>query len=445
MTMKRLLYIIALALVVTLCPAWGIPPRGDGRGAFTLDECIAIALANNNQMRLQQNQYAQQEIAYKQARANLLPYVSGSVGQSWVFGRSTGNDNISRSQNSAQTSFSVSASLLLWDGLKMKFAIDEAKAAMQAEAANVETVEAEIRLNISVIYLQVLLNRELLAVATTQYEDTQRKVERAEALVAANRLAQGEVYSLQAQAAKEELAKIQAESTLKLSLLDLAQAMELEDFTGFDIALPTEDELAGELLPSNEEVYQQALQNRPEIRAAELQLAANESALKSAKASYSPTISAGANLGTGYYNISGYENDKFGKQLGDNLSTSVGLSLNIPLFTQMNTTNNLRRTKLNIENAKLQIEQVKKDLRKEIDQAYYNALAAQARQYSALKAERSAAEAYRYEEQKYKAGRSTSYTYYEAKNLYVQSQSERLQSQYDYLFKLKVLQYYKGE
>ncbi len=411
---------------------------------YTLDECIQTALSNNNQMRLQQNQYAQQEIAYKQARANLLPYVSGSVGQNWVFGRSTGNDNISRSQNSAQTSFSVSANLLLWDGLKMKFAIDEAKAAMQAEAANVETVEAEIRLNISVMYLQVLLNRELLAVAETQYEDTQRKVERAEALVAANRLAQGEVYSLQAQAAKEELAKIQAESTLKLSLLDLAQAMELDDFTGFDIALPTEDELAGELLPSNEEVYLQALQNRSEIRAAELQLAANESALKSAKASYSPTISAGANVGTGYYNISGLENDKFGKQLGDNLSTSVGLSLNIPLFTQMNTTNNLRRTKLNIENAKLQIEQVKKDLRKEIDQAYYNALAAQARQYSALKAERSAAEAYRYEEQKFSAGRSTSYTYYEAKNLYVQAQSERLQSQYDYLFKLKILQYYEG-
>ncbi len=433
--MKRLFYIMLALVACTALQA----------KVYTLDECIQTALSNNNQMRLQQNQYAQQEIAYKQARANLLPYVSGSVGQNWVFGRSTGNDNISRSQNSAQTSFSVSANLLLWDGLKMKFAIDEAKAAMQAEAANVETVEAEIRLNISVMYLQVLLNRELLAVATTQYEDTQRKVERAEALVAANRLAQGEVYSLQAQAAKEELAKIQAESTLKLSLLDLAQAMELEDFTGFDITLPTEDELAGELLPSNEEVYQQALQNRPEIRAAELQLAANESALKSAKASYSPTISAGANVGTGYYNISGLENDKFGKQLGDNLSTSVGLSLNIPLFTQMNTTNNLRRTKLNIENAKLQIEQVKKDLRKEIDQAYYNALAAQARQYSALKAERSAAEAYRYEEQKFSAGRSTSYTYYEAKNLYVQAQSERLQSQYDYLFKLKVLQYYKGE
>ncbi len=432
--MKRLLYIMLACWATTLSAK-----------VYTLEECVQTALENNNQMRLQQNQYAQQEIAYKQARANLLPYVSGSVGQNWVFGRSTGNDNISRSQNSAQTSFGVSANLLLWDGLKMKFAIDEAKAAMQAEAANVETVEAEIRLNISVMYLQVLLNRELLAVATTQYEDTQRKVERAEALVAANRLAQGEVYSLQAQAAKEELAKIQAESTLKLSLLDLAQAMELEDFTGFDIALPTEDELAGELLPSNEEVYQQALQNRPEIRAAELQLAANESALKSAKASYSPTISAGANVGTGYYNISGLENDKFGKQLGDNLSTSVGLSLNIPLFTQMNTTNNLRRSKLNIENAKLQIEQVKKDLRKEIDQAYYNALAAQARQYSALKAERSAAEAYRYEEQKFSAGRSTTYTYYEAKQLYTQAQSERLQSQYDYLFKLKVLQYYKGE
>ncbi len=431
--MKRFTYII-LALMCAV----SIQAR-----SYTLDECIETALQNNNQMRQQQNRYEQQRISYNQARANLLPYVGGSVGQNWSFGRSTGNDNVSRTQNSATTNFGISANLLLWDGLKMKFSIDEAKAAMQAESANMETVESEIRLNISVMYLQVLLNKELLAVAQAQYDDTKLKVERAKSLIEANRLAQGELYALEAQAANEELAVIQAENSLKLSLLDLAQAMEIEDFTDFDIVTPSEDELVAQLLPSNDEVYQQALQNRPEIRAAEHSLTANESALKSAKASYSPTISFGANLGTGYYNISGMGNDAFGKQLGNNLSTSVGFSMNIPLFTQMQTTNNMRRAKLQIVSSKLQIEQVKKDLRKEIDQAYYNALAAQSRHQSAIKAEKSAAEAYRYAEQKFEAGRGTTYEFYEAKKLHTQAQSELLQSQYDYLFKLRILEYYK--
>lgn len=411
---------------------------------FTLQQCIDTALVNNNQIRRQTNAYEQQRLAYKQAKEDLSPSISGSVGQSWVFGRSIGADNVYTSQNSSQTTFNLNANLVLFDGLRMKFQIDRTKAAMRAGEADVQALQEDIKMNISAMYLQVLLNKELLTVAQTQLDDTQAKIRKTQGLIAASRLPEGEIYALQAQAAKEELQLTQAQSNLQLSLLDLAQAMELSDFRTFDIAVPTDDELTAGLLPSNEDVYQTALQNRPEIRALEYTIAANQSALKSAKAAYSPTLSAGANLGTGYYNMSGAQNEAFGKQIGDNLSTSVGLSLSVPIFDRMQTPNNVRRAKLTIEDSRLQLEQQKKDLRKDIDQAYYNALAAQAQQQSATKAELSSAEAFRYAERKYESGRSTSYEYQEAKNLYLQAQSERLQAKYNYLFKLKILHYYMG-
>lgn len=411
---------------------------------YTLQQCIATAVQNNNELRRQDNRREAQQLAYNQARQNLLPYLNGSVGQSWVFGRSIGADNVYHSQNSSQTSFNLSAGLMLFDGLQMKFQIDQTRASLLSSEQDVKALEADITMNISAMYLQVLLCKELLAVAQNRLEDTTLKLEKTEALVSTGRMAQGEIYAIRAQQSKEQLSCTQAENDLRLALLDLAQAMELDDFLSFDIALPSDDELGERLLPSNDEVFAVALQNRPEIKAAEYSLQASESAVKAAKAAYSPTLSAGANLGTGYYNMNGAENEKFGKQLGDNLSTSVGLTLNVPVFTRMQTTNAVRQAKLDRENTRLQMEQVKKDLRKKIDQAYYNALAAQSRQHAAGQAEESGAEAYRYAEQKYESGRSSVYEYYEARNTYTQARSERLQAKYDYLFKLKILYYYQG-
>jgi outer membrane protein len=186
------------------------------------------------------------------------------------------------------------------------------------------------------------------------------------------------------------------------------------------------------------------LQNRPEIKVMEYQIQANESALKGAKSAYSPTLSAGANVGTGYYDMQGAENQPFGTQMRDNFSASVGLNLHVPIYDKNQTTTRVKQQKLALENARLDLEQQKNDLRKEIDQAYFNAKNASAEQISAEKAERAAAEALRYATQKYEAGRSTLYEYQEARNNYLQAQSTRLQAQYNYLFRLRILQYYQG-
>lgn len=430
--MKRI-----LSLLIILLSAFSYAEQ------YTLQQCIDSALTNNISIRQQRNNQASQRIAYQQQHYNLLPSVSGNVSQSWSFGRGTGADNLIVSKNMANTSFGVNANLLLFDGLGMKFRIDEARANMQASEAQTSKLEADIKMNITTMFLQVLLNKELLMVADSQFEATRLQLQRSEYLVTEGRLAAGEQYTLQAQFAREELAQIEAQNSVKLSLLDLAQAMDVEYSDDFDIA-PMSDFLVDELLPTNDEVYRQALENRPEIKNARFLLQAEESALKSAKAAYSPTISAMANLNTGYYHLYGTDNNSFGQQLGDNLSTMVALSLSIPIFDRMQTPNSVSLKKISIENNKLALTSAQQTLRKEIDQAYYNALAAQKQQVSAEKAEFSAAEAYRYEQQKFDAGRSTAYEFNNAKNTYTKARSEYLQAKYNYLFKTKILKYYSG-
>ena len=425
--------IIAAMLAACVCA---------GAQTLSLQQCIDTALAHNNQLKQQIYQLRTQEVTYRQARQNLLPNLNASASQSWVFGRSIGADNVYKSTNSSQTTLGLSASLLLFDGLKMKYSIDEAKAAMLASEADVSALKADITMNISAMYLQILLNKELLETARQQLADTQLKVEQNRALVEAERLAAGELYAIEAQAAKEELAVTQAQNNLQLALLDMVQALELDSIGGFDVVVPTDLELLAGALLTNDAVYNMALQHRPEIKAAEYNLAASEHALKSARADYYPTLSAGASLSTGYYDMEGYQNNTFGRQLGDNLSTSVGLQLTIPIFNKMQVRNNVSRARINVENYKVQAEEAKKTLRKNIDQAYYNALAAQSRETAAEKSERSAYEAYRYAEQKYESGRASVYEFYDAKLSYTLALSERIQAKYEYLFRLKILEYY---
>ena len=433
--MKRL----AFLLIILFCQL------STANCQLTLQQCIDSALLNSLTVQKQGNQYSSQRLQYTQSKADIAPNISGSAGQNWIFGRSIGADNIYHAQNSSQTTFNLSANIVLFDGLQMKYNIDEARANMQASEADLQVLELQIKMNISTMYLQVLLNKELLIVAENQLKDTQLKLQQDSALVALQRLPAGELYTLQAQAARDELEVTQRQNNLRLSLLDLAQAIEIEDVDHFDVVMPSEEELGIGLLPNNEEVYQAALLNRPEIKSLEYKIQANESALKATKSAYSPTLSADANVGTGYYDMQGADNNSFGVQMKDNFSASVGLNLYVPIFDKMQTTTRVKQQRLALENARIDLEQQKKDLRKEIDQAYYNAQNAYVEQTAAAKAEESSAEALRYMTQKYQAGRCSLYEYQEAKNSYLQAQSAQLQAQYNYLFRCRILQYYKGE
>ena len=411
---------------------------------YTLQQCIDTAVANNISLLKQKNTYATSTIQYKQSLANLSPNINAGVGQNWTFGRSTGADNITSSTNSATTSFNLSASLLLFDGLGMKFAIDEARASMLSSEASVQAAELQLQLNISSMYLQVLLNKQLLLAAEQQVEDTERTLHKDSLLLQANRLAEGEIYAVIAQLGNEQLQAIQHRNDVQLALLNLAQAMNV-DPQGFDIVdIPLEQLQEGTTLPSRDEVLVLALSQRPEIKAQQYMIDAQQAMLKQQKAAYSPTLSANAGLGTSYYNVQGASNDAFGKQLGDHLQGNVGLTLSIPIYNKMQSPYAVKQQQIALENARLSLEQQKQDIRKEVEQAYFNALNALTEAQAAGQALTNAQVALDYLQKKYEAGRASSYEYTTAKTTFAKAQTSLLQAQYNYLFRLRILHYYAG-
>jgi outer membrane protein len=322
----RLLYLfIAVGSLITAA----------GQQQYTLLECIEIALENNRDIKQQELNKQQRMVAYSQARADLLPAVNASAGHNFIFGRSIGLDNIYQNTNSSQSNFNIVADITLFDGLRMKHNIDARKADMMVSEANLERIQDEIIMSVSTAFLQALLNRELLTIAENQIQTTRENLKRSTELVNSGKMAKGELYEIEAQLAKEEVNRVQAENNYKLALLDLAQIMELEKFDDFEIVSPSAEALIDETpLLSSQMVYESVLVNRPEIRSLQYQLESSTKEMLMAKSQYFPTLSFGASMGTGYYNMNGRDNDPFATQLRNNISNSFGFSLRILIFNR---------------------------------------------------------------------------------------------------------------
>lgn len=408
---------------------------------YTLLECIDIALENNRNIKQQEINRQQRELSYSQARADLLPNLNANAGQNFVFGRSIGIDNVYDNINSKQTNFGISTDITIFDGLRMKYNIDARKADMYASEADLEKMQDDIIMSVSTAFLQALLNKELLRISENQLETTDADYQRRIALVESGKLAKGELFEVEAQKAREELNRVQAENNLKLALLDLAQIMELETFNNFDIVAPSAETLINEtaLLPS-EAVYASALVNRPQIRSMQYRLESSEYEVLMARAQYFPTLSFGANMGTNYYNMSGRPNDSFNTQIKNNMSNSLGFNLRIPIFNRFQIRNNVSSARLAIINTQLELDKTKLELRKQIEQAYYNAVASESRWEAAQKSVEASNEAYRFTEEKHESGRANSYELFLAKNNQTQALGEEAQAKYEYAFRLKILE-----
>lgn len=428
-----------LVVIAILC----LPFITNAQQQWTLQQCVDSALANNRTVKQQALVKQTRDIAYKQARQNLLPNLNASVGQNWNFGRSIAVDNTYRNTNQANTSFGISSSLLLFDGLKMKYNIEARLADKNASEAELEKIKQDIETTVAASFLQVLLNKELLQISKEQLVVTKSKIEQRNSFVQSGKMAEGEVLELVAQQSTEEMNQLKAENALKLSLLDLAQIMEIENFENLDIVVPDNLSETDLQLLTAESVYESALGHRPEIKSAEYRLKGSEYNVKSAKSNYYPSLSLGAQIGTGYYKMTGVPNNSFGKQFNDNMSSGIGLSLQIPIFNKFEIKNNVHSAQIAVESSKLEITSAKLELKKAIQQAYYNAVASKSRWEAAQKSEVASKEAYRFANQKFEAGRATTYELYQAKNNLTQVISEEAQSKYEYFFRVKLLELYK--
>lgn len=412
---------------------------------WTLEQCIDYAMEHN--VMVLQSQMSQQtaEYQHKMARHAWLPSLNASASEGFGFGMSPSANGIYVPNNSSSTSFGISMDMPVFSGLNIYNRQKSSDLNLQASEKDLESVKFDLELAIMGYYMQVVYNKELKTIAEKQLALTQEQHSKTQELYAVGMVAESDVYESTAQVATAKSSLIQADNTLMLSLLDLAQALDIDDVAGFDVVSPESfTEKQALVLPSQDDTYNHALVSIPRMQAENLRLEKTYYDLKSVKSAWYPQLSLYAGFSDNYYRYfnGSITNEPFGEQLKNNGRTSVGLQLNIPIFNRMQTKYNVETAKISIKNQELAIDNEELKLKKEIQQAYYNALAAE-QKYDASRESHNAAEmAYRFSNESYTAGKATLLELNESKNRLFKSESEMLQAKYEYLYRVKVLEKY---
>jgi len=255
-----------------------------------------------------------------------------------------------------------------------------------------------------------------------------------------------DVSQQKATLAQSQLTATQAQNNLHLALLVLTQLLELPTPEGFSIVRPNLNNQNILNIPSDPNIiYQEALLFKPEVKAEQLRLDASEKNIKIAQAALYPTLSLTGGLQSNYNTISGVPSDGFFSQLKNNFSQYIGLSLNVPIFNRFSTRNSIRSARIDRENQQLQLDNIKKTLYKEIQQVYYNAVAAQAKYESSEVARQSSEDAFTLTQAKYENGKANITEFNEAKNRYLKAESDLVQARYEYLYQTSLLDFYRGK
>ena len=269
---------------------------------WTLADCIAHAQQNNTQVQQRQLQVERSDIELSTARYSRLPDLNASIGGDASFGRALTSDNTYRNNNQTSGSLNVSASMPLFQGMRINHQIKAGKLDLAAAIEDLERIREDVAINVMTLYLQVLYNKEMVGVAERQLELSTQQALRSRELAAAGKQPESAVYESEALAANDRMTLTQSRNDLQLALLDLSQALNRESAAGFDIVEPVLDSVALETLHNlgnPDAVYAYAAENRPHIRAEKLRLESSEHAVDVARSALYPTLSLSGGYGTG--------------------------------------------------------------------------------------------------------------------------------------------------
>lgn len=411
---------------------------------MTLAQCIEYATAHNINVKRYENAVEQQKLQVSNSRNSRLPEVSAGASQSFNFGRGLNSSNSYVNRNTQSTGLNIQASVPLLTGGKIHNETAMNRLNMQAATADLEHARQSVALQVAAAYLQAVYAGEVVKTYETTAALSKVQESRLEKLFDAGKKPQSDVVEAKAQVAQDEMQLTQAKCDRKLAMLELSQLLEIASPDSIEVATPQGD-VGERLISSPEQIYSQAVQAKPEIKAEKLRLEAAERNVKVAKAALYPTLSLGAGLSSEYYKTSGYGAPSFTKQLNDNFNKSIGLSLNIPVFNRYATRNAIRMAKLQRNEQMLKLDDTHKALFKEIQQAYYNAVNAQAKYRSSVAAKDAAQAGFEVVTGKYENGNANATELEEAKTKLLNAANACLQSKYEYILRTKIIDYYKGK
>lgn len=427
-----------LILLLTICTS-----TLKAQQRWSLEACIDYAHKNNLQVKQQEIAVKQAQTNVKQSKLDFIPSFNASIGHNFNWGKSVNINDLEIITNklTQSTSANVSTSTPIVAGLAKHYTLKSSRTQLQISQQEIEKLKNEISIAITQAYLQVLLAFEIEKSAEQSYKSVEQQKERTKVLVDAGSQPFSALLDMEAQLASELVQLIAARNDIKSNMLTLAQLMELPQESGFEIETPLLDDDMLEFAKENiSTIYDHAL-SLPQIKSAELELQKSRYDYKMQKGQLYPSISFTAGYGT-YFSDS--QHSAFFDQFNENRNPSVGLSLTVPIFNGWRKSSALRNAGYNVENAKLELKRRHNNLYKEIQQANNNAENSFAKCRAALQNMRASQESFTYVENKFNAGVLNSTDYIVAKTNLFKAESEYFQSKFQYIFQLKILDFYKG-
>lgn len=445
---------------------------------WSLQQCIDFGQKNN--INLKQSALTVQiaKNNSNQSKSAVLPTINGGAQHTYNFGRTIDRytNTFANSQVLSQNFF-LSSNVVIWSGLAQYNAIKANEYQYLSSSASYVQQKNDLSLNIATAYINVIFSDEINLIAKSQYEITLEQLARTQKLVNAGTLAISAVYDLKAQLANEEVNVIGSDNNYQIAMLNLKQLLNIDTLPNFNIEKPLVNVTESDLMSiSVQAIYELALKNQYSIKAANYNMLAANKSLDMAKGKFSPTISATGSIGTGTselnkridaINFIGVEQTQyvtstgdyiyqpkteiitsktpFANQFKDNVNKSIGFTLSVPIFNGLQTFTSYKNAQLNSLSVKYSKDLVEQSLYKTIAQAYANARAA-LNKYEANKLSVDASDlSFSFAKQKFDVGAISTFDYNSAKTRLQSAQSNLVQAKYDYIFKLKVLDYYQGK
>ena len=459
---------------------WGVSSNAQDK--WDLRKCVDYAIANNISVKQEDIRTRLAELTYKQSDYSKYPSINFNASTGVNSGRSIDpKTNSFTTQNIFYNSFGLQANVDLFNFGSKKNTIAANRFAFEASAANVDKVKDDISLNVAGTYLQVLLNKEQLRIDSIKVQQTNAQLNNTRKLVQAGSVPELNAVQLEAQLAQDSANLITAQGTVIKSLLLLKALLQIDAGVQFDVVTPPVELIPIEPISSlqPEDVYRLALQNLPQQRANGLLLKSAQKNAEAARGYMYPNLSLGANSQTNYTSsknspqfsnitpaidtlgfVSGtnqpvvkntytynteFVADPYFTQFKNNLGRRFGLTVSVPLFNGMSARTNWEKAKLNIKSYELQQQQDNLNLKQNIYNAYTDAVTSLEAFNASNKTVSAAQRAYDFATKRWGAGLLNTLDLITTQNNLYTARQQRLLAQYNYVFKMKVLEFYRGQ
>lgn len=428
-------YRILLASLLSL-PMWG------QQKLWSLTDCINYAV--NNNITVKKTQLGQQTAAINldQAKNNRLPAVSGNISANANHGSVINQITNNRvNQTTITNSMGVSVSMPLYEGNKLNLQIERATLALEQNDLYVKEAQNNITLSVLEAYLQALYQYENIAVAKNTALSSEEQLAQAQQKYENGAIAKIDLIEIETQHANNQYNVVLAKNQYENQVLTLKQLLELPPGTEFGIEIIQKEDISAPIA-NKEEVYRQALEQLPTTKIYEKQKELAQKDIQIAKSGFLPSLSLSGGINTGY---SDRDTEKYMTQLKNNFGQTIGLSLNIPIFSRYQNKNNVALARLSESQADLDRKQAEKDLYTKIETAWHNATTRQAQEVASKKARDNAKLAYELAEKKHEFGNLTNTELLVSRNTYLNAEQTYLQNKYMVLLYQQLLNFYQGK